>query len=81
MAAISRTASSAPKVPLGEQVAVIDDDGARIEETRRRGQVVHVQVQSKLGNTRSYGIGVKPSAEPASQRGVSGRAAWHLFSF
>ncbi len=68
-------------MPQAEQVAVIEDDGARIEETRRRGQVVHVLVQSKVGPARSYDIAVKPSAEPASQRGVSGRAAWHLFSF
>ncbi len=79
--AISRTASAAPLVPKAEQVAVIEDDGARIEETRRRGHVVHVQVQSKLTTTRGYDIPVKPSAEPASQRGVSGRSAWQLFSF
>lgn len=82
MAAISRTSAEAPRSPLPEQLTVIEDDGARIEETRRRGQVVRVQVQSKVGNTRSYDIVVKPSAEPASQqRGAAGRSAWQLFSF
>ena len=61
---------------------VIEDDGVRIEETRRRGQVVRVQVQSKVANSRGYDIVVKPSAEPASQqRGNAGRSAWHLLSF
>ena len=81
-------AQAAPAAPAAaqllqaDQVVVIEDDGVRIEETRRRGQVVQVQVQSKLGNTRSYGIVVKPSTEPASQqRGVSGRSAWQVLSF
>ena len=67
---------------LADQVVVIEDDGARIEETRRRGQVVRVRVQSKLGNARSYDIVLRPGTEPASQqRGVAGRSAWHVFSF
>ncbi len=78
----ARAAAEAPRLPLPDQVTVIEDEGARIEETRRRGQVVRVQVQSKVGNTRSYDIVVKPGAEPASQqRGSAGRSAWQLFSF
>ena len=43
---------------------------------------MRVQVQSKVGNARSYDIVLKPSAEPASQqRGSAGRSAWQLFSF
>ena len=83
------TAAQAQAVPaaakallLADQVVVIEDDGARIEETRRRGQVVRVQVHSKLGNARSYDIVLRPGAEPASQqRGAAGRSAWHVFSF
>ena len=75
-------AAVAPRSPLPEQVVVIEDEGARIEETRRRGQVVHVQVQSKLSGARSYGITLKPSAEPASQqRGTAGRSAWQVLRF
>ncbi len=75
-------AAAAPRGPLPEQVVVIEDEGARIEETRRRGQVVQVQVQSKVGGARSYNIPLKPSAEPASQqRGTAGRSAWQVLSF
>ena len=81
-AAVGRSTAQAPRPPLPEQLTVIEDDGARIEETRRRGQVVRVQVHSKVGNAGSYDIVVKPSAEPASQqRGTAGRSAWQLFSF
>ena len=74
--------SHAPRLPAPEQVTVIEDDNARIEETRRRGQVVRVQVQSKVGHARSYDIVVKPGAEPASpQRGAAGRSAWQVLSF
>ncbi len=76
------TAPAAAKALLADQVVVIEDDGARIEETRRRGQVVRVQVHSKVGPAHSYDIIVKPSAEPASQqRGAAGRSAWQVFSF
>jgi hypothetical protein len=68
--------------PLPDQVTVIEDDNARIEETRRRGQVVRVQVQSKVGQAPSYDIIVKPGLEPASQqRGAAGRSAWQVLSF
>ncbi len=80
--AVASATSTAPRLPLPEQVTVIEDDNARIEETRRRGQVVRVQVQSKVGQVRSYDIVVKPGPEPASQqRGAAGRSAWQILSF
>lgn len=80
--AAAAASSTAPRSPLPEQVTVIEDDNARIEETRRRGQVVRVQVQSKVGQVRSYDIVVKPGPEPASQqRGTAGRSAWQVLSF
>jgi len=80
--AVEPASSAAPRLPLPEQVTVIEDDNARIEETRRRGQVVRVQVQSKVGQVRSYEIIVKPGADPASQqRGAAGRSAWQVLSF
>ena len=80
--AVTAGPAAAKALLLADQVVVIEDDGARIEETRRRGQVVRVQVQSKLVNARSYDIVLKPSTEPASQqRGAAGRSAWHVFSF
>ena len=80
--AVAAASSTAPRSPLPEQLTVIEDDNARIEETRRRGQVVRVQVQSKVGQVRSYEIVFKPGAEPASQqRGAAGRSAWQVLSF
>ena len=63
---------------------VIEDDGVRIEETRVRGQLSRVTVQSKLGTVRSYEIIVGPGGRDPSQKnaqGASGQRAWSVLNF
>ncbi len=63
-------------------VVVIEDDSARIEETRRRGQVVRVQVHSKVGGVAGYEISLRPGRDlSAPPTGTTGRSAWQLLSF
>ncbi len=74
------SAASAPKVR--PHLVVIEDDGARIEETRVGGTVKRVTVQSKVGNVRPYEIQVAPAGrDPSQERGNAGRPAWSLFNF
>jgi hypothetical protein len=84
--AASGAAAAAPKTP--DQTQVIEDDGVRIEETRVRGQVRRVVVQSKLGDVRAYEIIVPPGGYDPSRAGISstaggtaGQRAWSLFTF
>ena len=73
-------AASAPKAR--PHLVVIEDDGARIEETRVGGTVKRVVVQSKLGNVRPYEIQVAPvGRDPSQERGNAGRRSWSLFDF
>jgi len=64
------------------QHTVIEDDGARIEETRQRGAARRIVVQSKVAGAREYEIQVAPAGrDPAQDRGGAGRRAWSLFNF
>jgi len=87
----------APAVPASAPAAstpdsadrrVIEDDGVRIEETRVRGQLSRVTVQSKLagrtGPVGSYEIIVGPGGRDPSQKnaqGASGQRAWSVLKF
>jgi len=63
-------------------LTVIEDDGVRIEETRSRGQVQRITVQSKLGDAKPYEIIVGPGGrDPSKDRGAVGQSAWSLFDF
>ena len=74
------SAASAPKAR--PHVVVIEDDGARIEETRVGGTVRRVTVQSKIGNVRPYEIQVAPAGrDPSQERGNAGQRTWSLFNF
>ena len=79
--------ASAPSAALAAASAdrrVIEDDGVRIEETRVRGQLSRVTVQSKLGAVRSYEIIVGPGGRDPSQKnaqGASGQRAWSVLNF
>ena len=74
------SAATAPKVR--PHVVVIEDDGARIEETRVGGTVRRVTVQSKIGNVRPYEIQVAPAGrDPSQERGNAGQRTWSLFNF
>ena len=75
-------AASAPAVDAGAQLTVIEDDGARIEETRLRGEAKRIVVQSKVGDVRPYEIIVGPGGrDPSKDRGAVGQSAWSLFDF
>ena len=67
------------------QRTVIEDDGARVEELRVRGQVKRIVVQSKTGDSR-YEIvpaenGRDISAGPDSAKGAVGKSLWTVLSF
>ena len=63
-------------------IVVIEDDGARIEETRVAGRVQRITVQSKIGNVPAYEIEVAPPGrDPSQERGNAGRRAWSILSF
>ena len=82
-AATPQPAASAASAPRARpHVAVFEDDGARIEETRVGGTVKRVTVQSKVGNVRPYEIQVAPAGrDPSQERGNAGQRAWSLFNF
>ena len=81
-AAAARAKASSAKASSANTVVVIEDEGARIEETRKRGEVVRVQVQSKLGGAASYEITLRPGRDPSTQTpGSTGRSAWQVLSF
>lgn len=61
---------------------VIEDDLARIEETRLRGEPQRIRVQSKVGGVAGYEILVAPPGRDASLgRGIAGQRAWSVLSF
>jgi len=76
-------AASAAAIDAGAtMLTVIEDDGVRIEETRSRGQVQRITVQSKLGDAKPYEIIVGPGGrDPSKDRGAVGQSAWSLFDF
>ena len=73
---------SEPKV----QRVVIEDDGARIEELRVRGQTQRITVQPKGAIKQGYEIipadgGRDMSYSAGSSRGAAGQRVWHVLSF
>ena len=76
---------AAPGEPAVKR-SVIEDDGARIEELRVRGQVQRITVTPKRGSKASYEIitgdgsrDLSPGA--GSTRGAAGKSAWNLLTF
>jgi hypothetical protein len=70
-----------PKV----QLTVIEDDGARIEELKVRGQTQRITVQPK-GGMKAYEIipadpGRDMSDSAGSQRGAAGKRVWRVLTF
>ncbi len=85
-AAAPAEAASAPrsvKAPdTKPYLTVVEDDGVRIEETRARGAVTRIVVQSKVGEVPAYEIQVAPPGrESMSDRGIAGRRTWSLLRF
>jgi hypothetical protein len=76
-----------PKQPAEPAVqrTVVEDEGARIEELRVRGQVQRITVKPK--NAREYEIvapvgGRDPSQNRANQQpGAGGQRVWNVFKF
>jgi hypothetical protein len=84
--AAERGASVPPAEPAEPQVkwTVIEDDGARIEELRVRGQTQKVTVQPK--NAPAYEIIMADgsrdlSAGAGSNRGAAGTRVWRVLDF
>jgi hypothetical protein len=78
----SPTARAEPKV----ERTVIEDDGARIEELRVRGQTQRIVVSPKRGPYARYeiitGDGSRDlSAGANTSRGAAGQRVWHVLSF
>lgn len=71
-----------PKV----QLTVIEDDAARIEELKVRGQTQRITVQPKRGGMKGYEIipadpGRDVSEGAGSQRGAAGKRVWRVLTF
>ena len=65
---------------------VIEDDGARIDELRVRGQTQRITVTPKGAIKKSYEIipadGARDMSDSAgSSRGAAGKRVWHILSF
>jgi opacity protein-like surface antigen len=81
-AATSAQVKDAPEPQV--QRTVVEDDGARIEELRVRGQLQRVIVKPK--NAAEYEIvtapgGRDPSVGRSGNKDSSGQRVWNLFKF
>jgi hypothetical protein len=84
----SALSNPAPATPANEPAVVrtvMEDDGARIEELRVRGEVQRITVRSKAGGT-AYEVlpasGARdPSQGMAGTGQTAGRRVWNLLSF
>ena len=80
-----RIPAAAPTEPKVENL-VIEDDGARIDELRVRGQTQRIVVTPKRGGRVAYeiitGDGARDlSAGANTSRGAAGQRVWHVLSF
>lgn len=90
-ALITLPAAAQPAAPGGAaepkvQRIVTEDDNARIEELRVRGQTQRIVVKPKRGNARQYEIvpadGARDLSDgPHSSRGAAGQRVWNVLSF
>jgi hypothetical protein len=84
-AAVAQTPEPKQPAEPAVQRTVVEDEGARIEELRVRGQVQRVIVKPK--NAREYEIvapvgGRDPSQNRANQQpGAGGQRVWNVFRF
>ncbi len=76
-------ASAATSAPAAaSRTTVIEDKNVRIEETRIRGQLQRITVQSKLRGAKPYEIIVGPGGrDPSQDHGAEGQRAWSVFDF
>ena len=83
--ALAQEATPLPAEPKVQRI-VVEDDNARIEELRVRGQTQRIVVRPKIGGARAYEIvpadGARDlSAGPNASRGAAGQRVWNVFSF
>jgi hypothetical protein len=84
-AAVAQSADVKQPAEPVVQRTVVEDEGARIEELRVRGQVQRIVVKPK--NAREYEIvapvgGRDPSQNRANQQpGAGGQRVWNVFRF
>ena len=85
LALAALSAASAHAEPPPEPAVrrtVIEDDGARIEELRVRGEVRRIVVQPKLAGASAYEIVVRePARDMTPERRSSGQRVWPVWSF
>lgn len=79
------TASDAASAPASRaeprvQHTVVEDDGARIEELKVRGQTQRIVVQSKQGPGGRYEVLPDAGREGAGSA-TAGRRVWNVLSF
>ena len=83
-------AQEASAEPRGKEPVVkhtvIEDEGARIEELRVRGQTTRISVTPKVGTRQGYEIipadGARDMSDSAnSTRGVAGKRVWRVLNF
>ncbi len=89
--AMATTTATAPPATAAKANAVrqvLEDDNVRIEETRTRGEVQRITVQSKLPGVKGYDIvplaaRKDPSQEggAAGSAGLAGKRTWSLLDF
>jgi hypothetical protein len=76
------SASASASAAASHQQRVLEDDNVRIEETRQRGQVQRIRVQSKLPGVRDYDITTSPGGKDLSQNpGTVGKRSWSILDF
>lgn len=84
--AVAVTAASAePPEPRVERI-VVEDDNARIEELRVRGQTQKIVVTPKNSSLTSYEITTgnasrDPSFGQGASRSVAGQRVWNILNF
>ena len=87
-----QAAPAAPAVITGApepavQSTVIEDQGAKVEELRVRGQVQRITVTPKIAGAKPYevlptDVGRDSMAGGTNTgRGAAGRSVWHMLSF
>jgi len=78
----ARPASAVAGKAAPPHVRVIEDDGARIEETVVNGHLQRITVQSKLGSVRPYEIVVpRGGHDPSQERSAAGQRVWSVLKF
>ena len=80
-----RSAAATPIEPKVETL-IIEDDGARIDELRVRGQTQRIVVTPKRGGKVAYeiitGDGSRDLSSGANtSRGAAGQRGWHVLRF